>query len=188
MDNLEFISKIIESVAWPLSTLVLIAILRKPIRDLIPLISKLKYKDIEMQFDKNLYRLSEKVNYELPKVQNEKETEELRDRVMKIIQISPKSSIIEVWRAVESSIIENVTNNKLEVDSRFLKYPIKLAETLLKNHLISESQYEIIEDMRKLRNEVVHYDKKEVSKNNAMEYLQSGIKLILSMKKDEKNS
>ncbi len=181
MSELEFIAKIIESIAWPISIILLMLILKNPIRKLIPLLSKLKYKDIEMQFGRDISRLSEKVNYELSEVPNRPETDDLRDRVLKLIQVSPKSAIIEVWRSMESCIIEKSTKNNLDLDRNLLRKPIKLAETLLRKYLINESQFVIIEDMRKLRNEVVHYDKKEITAENAIEYLESGIKLISSM-------
>ena len=184
MNILEFISKIIESIAWPVSIIILGIVLKNPIKSLIPLLTKLKYKDIELQFGNDLTNLTEKVNQELANVQNKPETDDLRERTMSIIQVSPKSAIIEVWRDLERVIVGISTRNKVDLDRNLLKKPIKLAETLLKEKLIDETQYSIIEDMRILRNKVVHYEKEQITAENALEYLDSGIKLISSLNKN----
>ncbi len=51
MDRLTFTIEIIKSVSWPLTALVIVLILRKPIIALPPLIKKLKIKDVEIEFD-----------------------------------------------------------------------------------------------------------------------------------------
>lgn len=182
MNALEFISKIIEAVAWPLSIVILALLLRNPIKSLIPLLSKVKYGDVELEFGKGITKLSEKVNLELFDIKSKDETKALRDRTMSIIKISPKAAVIEVWRAVETVIVEISTKNKLDLDRELLKKPIKLAERLLKEKLIDETQYNIIQDMRILRNKVVHYEKEQITAENAIEYLDSGVKIISSFK------
>jgi len=47
MDTLTFISELIKAVAWPMTAIVLVVLLRKPIIELIPLLRKLKYKELE---------------------------------------------------------------------------------------------------------------------------------------------
>lgn len=51
---LEFIAKIIGSLAWPATVLVIIFFMRKPIRDLLPFLERLKYKDFELSFRRQL--------------------------------------------------------------------------------------------------------------------------------------
>ena len=141
MNTLEFISKIIEAIAWPLSIVVLAFLLRNPIKSLIPLLSKLKYGDVELEFGKDVTKLSEKVNLELFDIKSKDETLALRDRAMSLLKVSPKAAVIEVWRAVETVILEICTRNKLELDRELLKKPIKIAELLMKEKLIDEMQY-----------------------------------------------
>lgn len=183
METLEFISNIIESIAWPLSVILLGLILKKPIKALIPLLSKLKYRDVELEFGTDVTNLSAKVNEEFSGIEDKPETDSLRNRTMSLIPVSPKSAIIEVWRAVETNLVDLSTQNKIELDRTLLRKPIKLAENLLRKQIIEESQYAIVEDMRILRNKVVHYDKEEITAENALEYLDSGIKLMSSLTK-----
>jgi len=51
---LDFAAKIIGSLAWPATLLVVMIFLRKPIRDLLPFLERLKYKDFELSFRRQL--------------------------------------------------------------------------------------------------------------------------------------
>lgn len=181
MTTLEFTAKVIDSVAWPASVVALVLILKNPIQSLIPLLSKLKYKDVELEFGKDVNTLSAKVKKELSGVQNNPETEDLRKRVMSIMPVSPKAAVVEVWRALETEIIDLCTKSKMELDHELLKKPLKMAELLVKAKLIDETQFGMIEDMRLLRNRVVHYEKEQITPENALEFLESGVKLISSL-------
>jgi len=57
MDWLTFVTKIIESLAWPVSIVVIVLILKKPISALLPLLRNLKYKDLELSFGEELKKV-----------------------------------------------------------------------------------------------------------------------------------
>lgn len=181
MSALEFISKFIEATAWPISIVILGLVLRNPIKSLIMLLSKVKYKDFEFQFGKDMSDLSQRVSKELGEVKNESGTDSLRAKMMEILPLSPKKVIKDVWNAVEESVL-GISPKEMRTDTNLVKKPIKLAEALLKRQIIDETQYSIIEEMRLLRNKVVHYEKEQITIDNALEYLDSGIKLISSLK------
>ena len=50
MDKLTFISNLIDSITWPLLAVIGLFVLRKPISKLIPQIQKLKFRDLEAEF------------------------------------------------------------------------------------------------------------------------------------------
>ena len=50
MDTLTFVSEALKSLAWPVVVVFLVLMLKKPITELIPLLRKLKYKELEMEF------------------------------------------------------------------------------------------------------------------------------------------
>lgn len=50
MDWLTFISQVIGALAWPSAVITIFLGLRKPIRDLLPYIQKLKWKEVEIEF------------------------------------------------------------------------------------------------------------------------------------------
>lgn len=61
MDVLTFISELIKSLAWPVAIIILVILLRKPIVELIPLLRRLKYKDLELEFSQEVTELKAEV-------------------------------------------------------------------------------------------------------------------------------
>jgi hypothetical protein len=53
-ETFDFISSIVNSLAWPITVIIIILLLKHPIRDLIKRIGKLKIKDIEADFSKEI--------------------------------------------------------------------------------------------------------------------------------------
>ncbi|MEH8231393.1 hypothetical protein [Aeromonas veronii] len=51
MDALTFISELIKAAVWPVTAIVLVVLLRKPIVELTPLLRKLKYKELELELE-----------------------------------------------------------------------------------------------------------------------------------------
>lgn len=54
MDGFTFTSEIIKAVAWPTAVIALVFLLRKPIIELAPLMKKLKYKELELEFSQEM--------------------------------------------------------------------------------------------------------------------------------------
>jgi hypothetical protein len=59
MDALTFISEIVKALAWPTAIVVLVSLLKKPIVELVPLMKKLKYKELELEFSQEVMALKE---------------------------------------------------------------------------------------------------------------------------------
>lgn len=114
MDFLTFVAAIVGSLAWPLSLLISVFLMRKPLADLIPAIRRLKFKDLEVDFGKEL----EKIEAEMDTIENEPkpknellaevESEPLprtrNELIEKIATLSPNAAIIESWRNVERTL------------------------------------------------------------------------------------
>jgi hypothetical protein len=66
MDALQFTSSLVGSLAWPSVVLAIVVALRKPLSDLLPLLQRLKYKDLELDFGKRVEELRAEVAEELP--------------------------------------------------------------------------------------------------------------------------
>ena len=61
MDVLTFISEIIKALAWPLAVVTLVFLLRRPVIEVFPLLRRLKYKDIELEFAQEVSQLEAEV-------------------------------------------------------------------------------------------------------------------------------
>jgi len=57
MDVYTFVSELVKALAWPATTVVLVLILRSPLVDLMRSLRKVKYKELEFEFDRELTEL-----------------------------------------------------------------------------------------------------------------------------------
>lgn len=178
MDVLTFLSEITRSLAWPLTAVVLVFVLRRPIVELIPLLRRLKYKELELEFSQQVSELKA----EAEAISGEQEEEQERvsprsNRILNLASFSARAAIMEAWLEVESAAIAVASSfwNQPPSDT-FKNYP-KLGEYLLQCKVINEKQLDIFNKLRQLRNKAVHAEELELSEKDAKSYVQLALDL-----------
>lgn len=115
MDTLTFAAEVIKAVAWPASLLVLAFFLRKPLKELMPLLRRLRYREVEIEFSREIAVLKAKSLSEqpsglpnggfaspgLPKGLDSKRLELLR-----MVPFSARVAVMEAWLEVEMAANE----------------------------------------------------------------------------------
>ncbi len=177
MDALTFVSELVKSLAWPLTALAIAFLLRRPLAELIPLLGKIKYRDVELEFNQDVAKLNERTAEELPESRDDPTADEVKQRALQIIQVAPKAAIVELWRFVEGRFIDAARDRGVDVDAEMLRKPLLVGEALLEHGHIDENQFRIFHHLRLLRNQAVHYEKMEVSPNQAIAYMDSALRL-----------
>lgn len=165
---MEYLVSIVDSLAWPFTVVFLAFLLKKPLNSLIPLVDSFKYKDVEISFREKLLEAQSEANAsgiksEAPEIEKEK--------ILKLAEISPASAIVEAWKELEiaaqertkalSSIGGSFSNSK---NNRPLDY-LELTGALI------PSTARAIRELRKLRNQAVHSEKLNISKESVIEYV-----------------
>jgi len=108
MDVLTFTSELVKSLSWPAATVFLVVLLRKPIIELIPLMKKLKYKELELEFSQEVSKLKAEeaeANLIVPK-DSESTKGEDSSRLLDLVSFSTRAAIMEAWIEVETAAIE----------------------------------------------------------------------------------
>ena len=174
MDILTFLAKLIESIAWPVAMIVGIILLRTSIIALIPGLKKLRYKDLELDFEKKIEQLEVKAEQaNLPEPRGSVEVPPLKippenflEYIEQLARVSPVAAISEAWRVLEivMTIIVKRDFNKENIRTR------ETIRTLKEKGAISDEVMILLEDLRGLRNEVVHALDPEISYEQAIEY------------------
>jgi hypothetical protein len=98
MDTLTFISNVIDAVAWPAAIVILFLALRRPFSNLIPLVTSLKYKDLELQFGSKLRHIEEA---KLPEGREAATPPAESERMRRLAEISPRAAVLESWINIE---------------------------------------------------------------------------------------
>lgn len=181
-DWVTLITKLVSALAWPLTVLIIIYLLRKPLNELLPKLLRLKYKDLEVSFDKELKEAKDKADTsELPKVDKlagYSPIVEKRDRLFELARNYPRAAIIEAWTQLEASIgnalyAHNITTYN-ERTSGLISYK-NSAKLLFKNKPQYLSYFNSLLD---LRNKAVHTDDIEIDHNKAVSFIELALRLV----------
>jgi len=107
MTLFEFISSIISSLAWPAIVLIIVFILKNPLSKILISLTKFRYKDLEMEFE----RLQSSADA-LPETIESKTIPEseriiyasLEEQIADISPRSPEGAILIAWSIIEAAI------------------------------------------------------------------------------------
>lgn len=159
MGKLQFVSSIISAIAWPVATIIIVLILKEPVKYLIGSIEKLKYKGLEVEFN-NLKNMSKLI----PKIEKTKEISinerviysSLETQIADIAPRSPESAIFISWAALELAISEAVNRLRISPDSPSYRSVMHNIDCLENNSKLDRNTLNAIGALRALRNTIAH--------------------------------
>src|SRR5438552_10768773 len=107
MDRLTFVVELVKALAWPVAVFVLYFLLRGSILPLIPNLSKLKWKEMELEFRDELREVKAEIADVLPDATNSGGYEPSRLHLpeVQLAHISPRAAIIEAWLRVQNAAL-----------------------------------------------------------------------------------
>ena len=203
MNGYEFWSSIIHWLAWPITVIVAILVLRGGIATFLTNISKLRYKgfgqEIEAEASKDLDRIeaTQAVIQEAQalspgdEVDSAKGTEVKADtqKLLKLqeqqeyqwlsglAKVSPRSAIEEAWRSVErriNGLIRTYVYEAERLGTVTQPFPYRL--NLVDQHrLIPPFLTPLLREMREVRNRAVHREDYDVTETDAYRYIQQAM-------------
>lgn len=173
MDTLTFISELIKAVVWPVSSIILVALLRKPIVELIPLLRRLKYKELELEFAQEISELkAEAVFIAKEKGEDVLSVSAVPSNLLNLVAFSTRAAIMEAWVEVESAAVSVASSFwGVSPNDTFRNMP-KLGDYLLQCKVIDEKQLMVFNKLRELRNKAAHARELNLSENDARSYVQ----------------
>jgi len=191
LDALTFIAEVIRALAWPASLFTLVVLLRKPLRELIPLLRKLKYKEIELEFSKEIAVLKAKAISDqqaaLPNVAvaSPELPERLRNKRLELLRMVPFSTrvaIMEAWIEVEAAANEVASSFWSQPPSDTFKNDPTLGEYLFKCKVITRDELETFRRLRHLRNSAAHAQELHLSESDAVSYVEVAMNLAAKIR------
>ena len=154
MDRLTFLSQLIASLAWPITILLCVILLRKIFADLVPLLRTLKYSDVELHFGKEVAALKDTAEAAGLQITKDKPgNEETREMLIRLATLRPRTAIREAWRNVETNLVELAKKRNLQPESIVWTMPMVLGALMLNAGIISEAQYTLLSRLRQLTSE-----------------------------------
>ncbi|MFK5913250.1 MAG: hypothetical protein QM484_02670 [Woeseiaceae bacterium] len=163
---MEHFIDLLNVVIWPVTVLIVIFLMRNPLKNLLPHIDKVKYKDFELYFKKQL----EQVEEEIRKDQViEVKLPSSNPEIIRLIDVSPSAAIIESWKKLELAAINKV-KQLAPKDVKYRNPEKRPIDYLEYTGALIPSSVRAIRELRNLRNQSVHSDDIVVSKDMAKEF------------------
>jgi hypothetical protein len=179
--NLTFLAQIISATAWPLTVLTCVLLLRKHLLAMIPLVRKVKYSDVEIQFGEEVSKLARAADQsslpDKPTVGNRNPWEDL----IGLAEVRPRSAIRSAWRRVEEAILHTAKNRNVEIADAAQSMPMVVGSILLNQGVISPSQYDLLSKLRILVNDAEHAPPDSITTESAVDFIGLALRLAASV-------
>ena len=160
MDWLTFFSKLVDSLAWPVVVLIVFFTFKEKLTNLIPFLRRLKFKDIEAEFEAGLREVGEKLaTSSLPKpskAPEESQQGSQREQLIRLAENAPRAAVLEAWLLVEHSAVRLIQHANVADRSLRMVGPTIIRKYLDKTVIVSPDQRDSFTRLRDLRNKVVH--------------------------------
>ncbi|MGB7210170.1 MAG: hypothetical protein WBD27_16050 [Pyrinomonadaceae bacterium] len=171
MDILTFLAQLAAALGWPIAIIIMVLILRKPIAGLIPLLQRLKYKDLELDFGRRIEEIKEEVAEELPPAAEVRALPAAPDSsILTLARVSPRAAVLESWLSLEETLMRRAQKElSSKGDNEHPLLPHR-AITFLERSDNFKNLIPILKDLRGLRNEAAHAPDFAFSPGSAIEY------------------
>lgn len=183
MNWLEFVSNIVRSLAWPLTLLIAVLLLRKPLGELLPSLRKMKLRDVEFEFIRGLERAQVVTAAAIPKELQVPVGESPPQSGDRRLGAFPRGALLDAWIQVQDSAIRLVRARFPDRSVSQLNDTNHLVAALRDTGELTTEQIALFEDLRNLRNVAAHSAHLPLSDIDAIKYVASAAslrKLIVS--------
>src|SRR6266702_978293 len=108
MDWLTFVSSLVHSLAWPGAVVGIVLLLRRSLNKLLPELNRLKYKDLELDFGRQVAQAKAEVEAS-PAPRQLPEARQLQlgpdtEYLSALAEISPRAAVLEAWLPLEVAL------------------------------------------------------------------------------------
>lgn len=179
MDTLTFIIELIRALAWPITVLIILLIIRRPVLTLIPTLKRFRFQDLELDFNREVQALAQQVQTQIPETRQVTEVQHtLREELADLAKVSPRAAVLEAWVRLEQTAVETVKRHGHALSAQEARSPIQLGQTLETTGLLDDATSVIYQRLRILRNAAAHASTFVIEPQAAVEYVDSAIRLI----------
>lgn len=178
MSWLEFIAALISALAWPTVAVTAVILLRRPLTRLLPLLRRLKYKGIEVEFAQEVQELREEAETALPPLPSGPPTRiPEEDALLLLASVSPRASVVEAWQLVEAAARRALQSRGEPIDAQRVPSGPHLTRALMQREVLDNAARSVFDRLRMLRNQAVHGEDFAIDEASAREYIELALAL-----------
>lgn len=188
MDYLTFISKLIDSLSWPIVTLVLGFALRDKLGDLLPFLKKVKAGPVEAEFSIEARKIYDKSQDLLAEKQIDSESY-ARDTKIALAKIhsarkEPVKMVLEAWRNVDGALFRFGKDTGILIDP--MDSFRNVYERVISTDLLQPQTKELVMEIYEMKNRVSIANVKP-SLDSAKDYL-IAVEQVVNLVEEERKA
>lgn len=151
--------RIVEILAWPITAIIIVILLRKPLSDLVVTLKKLKYKDLEIEFEREASKILAEAERDLPAPPSPRPKRSKDEPKMMYSLRTPEPSIeiMESWRNLEIKL------RALSGEPASKSSTGQIIRGLQQSGKITSEMAKVILELSSLRNRVAHTEDEAIS-------------------------
>jgi hypothetical protein len=173
MDWLTFLASIVGSLAWPASVVITVLILRRALNKLLPELNRLKYKDLELEFGKEVAqaKIEIEASPEIKQLPGTGQPEAAPDAayLSALAEISPRAAVLEAWLPFEVALGRVAQKLDLTDRGHALQMP-RMIDALVTRRVLTTEEGRAISRLREVRNKVVHARDVDLATDSVAEF------------------
>ena len=183
----EFFAEIISNFVWPAVVIFIVFTFRSEFSKIVQRLAHLKYKDLEIDFEKvkqQAEELHKEVLEEGP-VEKSPVFTSLEDQILDAVERTPSAAILLAWSGLETAMASAVSRLTTSPEPQSFRSPMHNIEMLTKSGGLSKNHANLLHEMRRLRNKVAHERDSllSISQDQALTYATSAIDMIQHLEK-----
>jgi len=181
MSSLNSIIQLVSALAWPVTVLICVILLRPLIARLVPLIRTLKYSDVEVQFGREVTELKIATAASLHSPNVEAPQQPIWEDLSRLASVRPRTAILRAWQQVEVTLIRVAKNINFEAAPAVWQMPMVLGAVMLNKEKISTPQYELLSRLRQLVSEATRAPVDSINPDDAVQFVGLALRMAASL-------
>ncbi len=182
MDWKQFIVGVVSSAAWPCVAVIFLLVFRYELTKVAQRLAHLKYKDLEIDFDK-IQQQAEELHKEVREERSASSNPvllSLEDQVLDAIEHAPSAAILLAWSGLEAALASAVARLAISPESPSYRSPAHNIEMLARYAGLPARYVTLLNELRSLRNQVAHHQGSLVSitEDQALHYAQVAMDML----------
>lgn len=186
MEVADLVVRIFEAVAWPVTIFGIILIFRRQFAMAVLSLSKLRFRGLEVEFDKSLKDAEDKARgLRLASPEDIKGIPEALvptsayERLLEVAVISPRAAVTEAWRTIEFCTMEAAKAHGIEVRGAIAG--TRVIRKLVQREILEGGALGLYENLRKMRNKAAHAYEFEIDSEDAVRYVDLALSMANSL-------
>jgi len=181
VDSFTFTVEMTKALAWPFAAVVVALALREPLKALLANLTKLKFSDLELGFEKEVAQLEQSASSIIAELPRASADLEIKSQLLSLAMAQPEASIIEAWSLLESRLVSLADRAHLDAAPAVRVMPMVLGALLHGEGVLTDAQYSLLRRMRALRNRATHAPQGSIDIEEASSFVKLAVRLSASM-------